>query len=160
MQEASWQLADLEREELRRDTERQIRALRQRDEPAPQRRMSPQEQHAQIVDHFRRANRVTPEEERAIAKAWPAFVEKNPAWKNPNINLWALMDKQVKLVRSKPAPAPAAPAVESGQRAPQPSAKGKGATSKLSRGELAKLAGAFGMTVDEYRKQPWAKGVK
>lgn len=162
LQEASWQLQDLEREEARRDTERQIRAIRGRqEEPQSGRgRLSPQEAQQQIVQHFRTAHRVTAEEERAIAKTWPEFAKKNPAWQSPHINLWALMEKQVKLVRSKPSAPPPAAAVESGSRAQSAPSKGSGSTSKLSKGELAKLAGAFGMTVDEYRKQPWAKGAK
>lgn len=156
-QSTKWELDDLEQAISDRRMERQMRTIRGTQEtPKTQQR----EPAYSIVDDFRRRNRVTPAEEARIAQAWPDFVKKNPAWGSPHVNPWSLMDRQLKLVRTaKPAASPGVSAVESGSRAVN--AKTKSTISNLKRDDVEKLAAAWGMSVEEYKKQPWVqKGSK
>ena len=148
-QEAMWELGDLEREEYRRDSARQLRELRSAREggQAPQQAgLSPQ-QRAQIeAETFRAAHRVTSEEERAMEVAWAKFAAKNPAWNNARP--WTKFDRALKLVRgSRGTDASGTALVAGGQSA----ATGKaGRFANKSKDELG--ARLQGVSVDEYRQ--------
>lgn len=150
-QEAMWELSDLEREEYRRDSARQLRELRQGRDGGASRGaeqpggMSAQQRMAIEAETFRAAYRVTPEEERRMEAEWARFTAKNPAWNGARP--WTKFDKALRLVRKTGSDGGAASnLVEGGQSAPT----GKGRFANKSKLELG--ARLFGVSTDEYRK--------
>lgn len=146
-QEAMWELGDLEREEYRRDSARQLRDLRQSreggDRPT-QPVVSPQQRQAIEAETFRAAYRVTSEEERRMESEWAKFSAKNPAWNGART--WTKFDKALRLVRKAGTGWATANLVEGGQGAPA----GKGRLENKSRLELG--ARLFGVSQEEYKK--------
>lgn len=144
-QEAMWELSDLEREEYRRDSARQLRELRSVREPAQQAQqgMSHQQRTSLEAETFRAAYRVTSEEERKMEAEWSRYTSKNPAWSNARP--WSKFQKALELVRKRGGGGESA-MVEGGQHAaPSRSAGGSKATAELG-------ARMFGVDVETYKK--------
>ena len=144
-QEAMWELSDLEREEYRRDSARQLRELRSAREPAPtaQQGMSAQQRMGLEAETFRAAYRVTSEEERKMEVEWSRHTTKNPAWSNARP--WSKFQKALELVRKRGGGGESAMVEGGSQSAPSKSAGSSKATAELG-------ARMFGVSTEEYKK--------
>ena len=140
------ELGDVEREEYRRDSPRQLRELRSaRQAPQTQGGLTPQQRNAVEADTFRAAYRVTREEEAKMEVEWTKFEAKNPAWRG--VRPWQKYTRALALVRKARAESPGS-MVEGGQHAAASKAGGRGADK--ARQELG--ARLMGVDVETYRQ--------
>lgn len=152
-QEAMWELSDIEREEYRRESSRQMREVRSMREPSGQERRPTlsQQQAVEIeTQTFRAAHRITAEEEAQMGRKWGEFIQKNPAWQG--VRRWTAMEKALKLVRgSKVSSGGGSALVEGGQHsAPSKNVGGGKASARLPRDSRQFAAQALSMTLEDY----------